>query len=191
MVHPYDASAPSPVDTINVIYDGNGKTFPSGTTINRVTYTSTPMYIANAPQIAKSPNIADDGTKEGGIPANTDDYDIVVAPGASRLKVEIHYDITTDGRTWIGFTNAATDTYDGFEWQEIEKWTSGTETIVIEGDAITFNTYTEYASSNYGFYARVYPIYATEQTDTSPSADYAIITLRFFKRKRNNRFLRE
>lgn len=180
LVHPSTAPTPVNDDKVGVTYNANGSTFTGSATTNRVVYTGTPMYIETTPRIASSPNVASDGTKQGSIPANTDDYDSVVVSGASKLKVVYHYDISTDNNSYIGYTEAEADatTYDNYVWTSLDQGASGTETFTVEGNAITFNTYVnDTASNNYGFYAQIYPVYTTEQTGTELSEEYVTMSV--------------
>ena len=180
MVHPNNASAPSAGDRVNVVYDGNGETFQSGASSNYVVYASEPMYVANTPQIAKSSNVATDGTKESAYTSGESVLTPIVASGASKMKVVLDYGISSNATlavvegNWDGSSNP--ENYEVFYGQD----TTGTATYVFDSDAVTLymqangEPTTDY---DYGFYAQVYPIYATEQTDTTASTDYATVSV--------------
>ena len=173
LVHPSDASAPVHPDQIGVNYNANGSSFTGGNTTNNVVYAMSPMYIATTPTISKSPNVIDEDIQNGGNAADTDVCEKTTIAGATKLKVEIKYDLTTDGNTYISYVDQAVDNWDdATNWQELPGGTSGTETIYLDGGSVTFRTYTErLASEDYGYFAEVYPIYATEQPNTEASSD--------------------
>ena len=173
LVHPSDASAPVHPDQIGVNYNGNGLTFANNTTKNYVVYgpSCTTMYQGTTASISKSPNVVDEDTQNGGNAADTDVYEKTTITGATKLKVEIKYDLTTDGNTEIYYVDQAVDDWDdATNWQELPEGTSGTETIIIDGDSITFNTYTVDDSNDYGYYAKIYPLYTTEQANTEATS---------------------
>ena len=176
LVHPSSA-APVLPGTVAVNYNGNGKTFAGGESVNKVVYATSPMYIGTTARIAKSPNVKEDGTQDGGNAAGTDVYETVTFAGAVKLKVVINYNLTTDGNTFIYYVDAGEDNYeDAPNWIEIDDGNEGTETIYLNGESVTFNTYADDASNDYGFYAQVYPIYATEQEGTEVSDEFASVS---------------
>ncbi len=131
---------------------------------------------------AKSDNLDDDGNM---IEPYGERYtQSVTLPGASKIKIEIEYALTDEA--WIRIFEGqiinnsgpimiiASPVYEITTWDE-ESDTgsniSGRETIVVDGDALTFvmRAYDPPVSGyNYGFYARLYPIYDEEKEDTIP-----------------------
>ena len=176
LVHPASAVPVLP-GTVAVNYNGNGKTFAGGESVNRVVYASSPMYIGTTARIAKSPNVKEDGTQDGGNAAGTDAYDTVTFTGAVKLKIVLKYDLTADGNTYVYYVDAAVNSYDdASNWIEIAGGNEGTETFFLDGESVTFNTYASRASNDYGFYAQVYPVYATEQEGTEASDEVVSLT---------------
>ncbi len=127
---------------------------------------------------AKSDNLDD----EGGMMEPYVGYyaQSVTLPRADKIKIEIEYALTDEA--WIGIFEGQFDggpilnlpIYEITTWDE-ESDTgsniSGRETFVVDGDTLTFmmESYDEPVSGyNYGFYARLYPIYDDEQEDTIP-----------------------
>ena len=175
MVHPYNAAKPVLPSRVGVTYHANGSTFSGGTTTNRVVYTSSPMYIATTPLIAKSANVGDNGIQNGSY-ATGNTLTPVTATGASKMKVVIHYGFSSNTMLLVIEGN-----YDGQgvpeHYEMIEGPATDTATYTFDGDAATFymKVYDAPTSANgqdYGYYAEVYPIYMTEQTDTEPSVEF-------------------
>ena len=176
LVHPSSA-APLSREQVGVTYDANGSTFAGGGTTNRVVYTNSPMHIATTPLIAKTANIGDDGTQNGSYTTGNT-LTPITATGASKMKVVVHYGLSNgaylsiiegdyDGSGAISYVNYLTGPR------------TGEATYVFNGDAVTFrmdaySTPTSTDGQDYGYYAEVYPIYATEQTGSEPSAEYTI-----------------
>ena len=176
LVHPSSA-APVLPGTVAVNYNGNGKTFAGGESVNKVVYATNPMYIATTPQIVKSSNVNSDGTKASAYVSDVNELIPFTASGASRLKVVIDYGVSADTGLAI-----ATGNWDGNSMPDViiaqDSNVTGTETYVFDGDTITFNLANFGGSApsegyDYGFYARVYPIYTTEQEGTEASDEFA------------------
>ena len=175
LVHPSSAAAPVGAGKVGVTYHANGSTFTGGATTNRVVYASSPMYIATTPLIAKSANVGDDGTQNGSY-ATGNTLTPVTAAGASKMKVVIHYGLSSG--TMLPVVKGD---YDGQsapgDYEMIEGPAAGTTTYTFDSDTVTFymianNTPTSADGQDYGYYAEVYPIYMTEQTDTEPSVEF-------------------
>ena len=181
LVHPSSA-APVLPGTVAVNYNGNGKTFAGGGNVNKVVYATSPMYIATTPQIVKSSNVNSDGMQNGAYTNNETVLTPVTSIGASKMKVEIQYGISsgtlvgvTQGE-WNGDFSALPEDYEA-----IMEQSSGNATFVFEGDTVTVGIMNRSGASpiegyDYGLYARVYPIYTTEQEDTEPSDEFDSFT---------------
>ena len=174
LVHPSSA-APLSREQVGVTYNANGSTFAGGGTTNRVVYASSPMYIATTPLIAKTANIGDDGTQNGSYTTGNT-LTPITATGASKMKVVIRYGLSSGTSL-----NIIEGNYDGSGTQVywLPTPSTGEATYVLNGDAVTFDMYaynapTSADGQDYGYYAEVYPIYATEQTGSEPSAEYTI-----------------
>ena len=179
LVHPASAAVPLPAGKIGVNYNANGSSFTGGTTTNNVVYANSPMYIATTPLIAKSPNVADNGTKNTAYTSDTRAVVPISATGASKMKVVVQYGVSAGTgllvipEYWNG---------DGFPFT-YEMVSDGsnnafnTATYIFDGDSITM--YMEnFAGSipttdyDYGFWAQVYPIYTTEQSGTELTDEF-------------------
>ena len=182
LVHPASAAAPLPAGKIGVTYNANGSTFTGGATTNNVVYANSPMYIATTPQIAKSPNVADDGTKNTAYASDANVLTPITATGASKMKVVVQYGVSAGTgllvvpEYWNG---------DGFPstYEMISDGNNNafnTATYIFDGDSITmymenFAGSTPTTDYDYGFWAQVYPIYAAEQSGTEASDEFATI----------------
>ena len=176
LVHP-SSVAPLSNEQVGVIYNANGSRFAGGRTTNRVVYTSSPMYIATTPLIAKSANVGDDGTQNGSY-ATGDTLIPIIATGASKMKVVIRYGLS--GSTVLPVIEGD---YDGQgapdHYEMIEGPATGTATYIFDSDTVTFymvaySAPTSTDGQDYGYYAEVYPVYTTEQIGTEPSTEFAI-----------------
>ena len=177
LVHPANAAAPVGEGRIGVIYNANGSTFTGGDTTNRVVYAGTPtyIYIATTPLIAKSDNVANDGTQNASY-ATGETLTPITATGASKMKVVVHYGLSTD--TYLPIIEGEyTDTsVQPDNYETLQGPATGEATYVFDGDAVTFymiaySAPTSTDGQDYGYYAEVYPIYDTEQTGTEEVID--------------------
>ena len=179
LVHPSTDPAPVKKDQIGVNYDGNGLTFAGGASTNRVVYATSPMYIAVTPQIIKSSNVDIDGNQNGAYGANELTFTPITATGASKMKVVLRYGISNG--TLVG---AAQGVWNGDfaslpeNYEIITNESDGEATYVFEGDSVTVGIFNEAGESpnsghDYGLYAKIYPIYTTEQPDTEMSDEYS------------------
>ena len=158
---------------ITIVFNGNGLYFDQNETeeTNTVVYANTCAtqygYVGNTPVISKTPNIGNDGTQNGGNEP-MDAYDPITIPGASKLKIVISYDNTTDGNTGIFYINEAVNEWSDGGWIELSG-SGNDKVIVINGNAVTFNTYiyNTNGSNDYGYYARIYPVYEEERENTT------------------------
>ena len=180
LVHPSTAPAPVGAGKVGVTYHANGSTFTGGGTTNNVVYAANPMYIATTPLIAKSPNVADDGTKNTAYASDVRTVAPITATGASKMKVVVQYGVSADTgllvvpEYWNG---------DGYPstYEMISNGSNNafnTATYIFDGDSITmymenFAGSTPTTDYDYGFWAQVYPIYTTEQSGTEASDEFA------------------
>ena len=180
LVHPSSAAAPVGAGKVGVTYHANGSTFTGGATTNRVVYTNSPMYIATTPEIVKSSNVASDGTKNTAYAAGINELIPFTAAGADKLKVVISFGISEGAGLAISRGN-----WDGMSEPDLiiaeDENLVGLDTFIFDGDTITFdladfNGDGPIAGYDYGFWAQVYPIYATEQSGTEASDEFATFT---------------
>ena len=179
MVHPYDAAEPVLPGRIGVTYHANGHTFAGDETTNRVIYAK--PWIAVTPLIAKSTNVADDGTKTTAYASDANDLVPITAAGAIKMKVVVNYSVSTGTGLFVisGIWNGEGSSSMKYEAiSEGRQNASGTETYIFDGDSITMFMMNPTGDApttdyDYGFFAQVYPVYATEQPGTEPSAEFA------------------
>ena len=182
LVHPADAGAPVGNDQVGVMYDANGSTFSGGGTKNRTVYeqTCTTQYVGTTPSISKTPNVGNDGSASSGYQYDYTQTDPVTISGADRLKVEINYGIeagydylyvfegTYSGEVTGGLMDAGQiATLTGGNGSDETQFVAGeSTTLYIDGDTVTFAFFgDDYEDDGYyGYYAEVYPIYATEHS---------------------------
>ncbi len=179
LVHP--ASHAAPGTGISVTYNSGELQFAGGATTNQVSYVedcSNVTYMATTPQIAKSPNVADDGTKNTAYASDANILTPITAAGATKMKVVITYGVTNGTGLAIAKGN-----WDGMSMPDIiiaqSENLAGTETYIFDGDTVTFNLNnfsgsTPITDYDYGFWAQVYPIYNTEPAgvDTTAICNY-------------------
>ena len=178
LVHPSSAVPVLP-GTVAVNYNGNGKTFAGGESINKVVYTSSPVYIATTPEILKSSNIGDDGVQNGSYTDSEDNTRTFTFAGASKVKVVLTYNISAGGAEIL--MNEGTWSWDdGIPvvdlYSDNDNLSGKDEVYVFNGDSVTIQMGSwsvPVSGHDYGMYARVYPIYVTEQEGTE-SADEII-----------------
>ena len=176
LVHPNYVNQDALNDAVTVIFDGNGLTFPDGSTTNTVKYArickpAGAGYVGSNYQEVMTSNITTGGAQHG---AYADD-ELIMQPititGADRLKIEVEYGITEGiivmiQGNWDG--NSEPDDYviiteDGYD--------DGSKTIFIEGDTVTVfmngGGVEPEQDYDYGMYAKIYPVYNTEQPNTA------------------------
>ena len=176
LVHPASADTPVHPDQIGINYHGNGLTFANGTNKNRVVYSPscTSMYIAANPTIIKTSNLNNDGTQNGPYADGEEIDELLSFPGASRIKVIIDYNTTRN--------TAGIEIYEGdWDTKVVSYYYSYTDlvgekvTYLFDIDEITIAFYgygIPNSEHDYGLYAKVYPIYTTEQANTEPYCHY-------------------
>ena len=183
LVHP--ASHAAPGAGVSVTYNSGELQFAGGDRTNVVTYetTSTQMYIASTPVIAETSNLIN-GEQTGG--AYTDSENVLLNQtftGASKTKVVVDYGFTGDtaellviNESWDGDWDNYNSNWDD-DWLYSDVNISGTKEYTLEGDTVTIfgdSWGTPVSGYDYGFSARVYPVYATEQSGTDPINLYDI-----------------
>ena len=196
LVHPNYIDQETLKNAVTVVFDGNGLTFPGGATTNTVKYANLCEpggygYVGNTPYATiGTSNLNNDGTQNQDSPY-TDSENIlqaVTVPNANKVKVVVDYGIT--GNTmginivegaWDGDWNTIPEGY--YEIYDYDN-TSGTKTYLIEGNTVTIfsdSWDTPEPGYDYGFYVKVYPVYNTEQPNTTyeelPSDNCSIVPI--------------
>ncbi|MBR6505327.1 InlB B-repeat-containing protein [Candidatus Saccharibacteria bacterium] len=128
---------------------------------------------------AKSDNLDDEGNM---VEPYYDGWQMqtIALPGADKVKIDIEYALTSDAYIAIfeGQVNPGPDmpsfSYMLSTWDEESDTStniSGRETFIVDDSTVTFmlSAYDMPVSGyNYGFYARLYPVYDEEHEDTIP-----------------------
>ncbi len=147
-------------DTNTVVYGTSCEMFYVGGNCRKVYTTEQPHTIV------KTSNILDDGTQDGAYPID-EIYQSISIPGADAIKIEVNYAISDQqGSVGLDMARGVLDyndfRYDAEIYTGYGDYAAGEETFVFDSDAATILFW---ASSepiedyDYGFYARVYPIY--------------------------------
>ena len=194
LVHPNYVDKSAMQEAITVIYDGNGLTFPDGSTTNTVKYTRVCKpgdyaYVGNDYQEVMTSNITTGGTRNGVYTDNESINRVITFPNADRVKVEIDYRIEANTLgvdlvegEWDGDWSNMPEKY--YELYSSSMDLHGSRTYLFDGDTVT--VYAESwnvpeSEDVFGFYAKVYPVYEDEQTDTTgetlPSDDCSIVPI--------------
>ena len=181
LVHPNDAPAPLPAGKIGVNYNANGSSFAGGAAENNVVYKEncTTKYQGNTPTISKTPNVNNDGTASSGYQYDFTQTDPVTINGAEELKVELQYGIEENYDYLYIFQGVYSgEVTANMDAGQIATYTGGNNefspgestTFTVSGDTVTFAFFgDDYEDDGYyGYYAKVYPIYDTEQENTTP-----------------------
>ena len=118
-------------------------------------------------QIVKSYNIDDDGTMLEEM-AYDDEFRYIRFEDADYLKVELTYGIENDAKLFVYKSDEENrGAYFGY-FTKNQDWIEygATTTISFDSDSNTIGFYTtmEYISNNYGYYARITPVYAARPT---------------------------
>ena len=179
LLHPNYADKTALEDAITVVFDGNGLTFPNGQTTNTVKYANVCKpgeyaYVANTPvQIVRTSNINNDGTQNGPYGRYNTTVPITVT-GANKMKVVVDYGISDNENSWITIVEGewGGDTPPEGNYNIIGSETNkqGQESFIYDGDTVSIQVNTNGApvsGYDYGFYTRIYPVYNTQQPDTT------------------------
>ena len=184
LVHPHNVNTEALRNAITVVFDANGSTFPNGQTTNTVKYSRVCApagygYVANTPYATVgTSNLNSDGTPKPASPSYTDSEDIfqtITVPNADKVKVVVDYGITanTTGITiaegtwdggWDNMPDAAQHIY------PYRQNMQGQQSFVFDANTVTIGIGsggTPESGYDYGFYAKVYAVYDTEQANTT------------------------
>ena len=189
LVHPSNAPEPVPEGKVGVTYHANGSTFIGGADTNRVIYASSPMYIAAIPTVVETSNLTN-GNQSGSYASDEHVLETKSFTGASKLKLVVDYGLTDEAGitvaegAWGGWDDddVPTGTYYSINtWDEGDN-IAGSKTYIINNDTVTiemnaYNAPQGNTNYDYGMYARIYPIYITEQSGTEPSVEFATLSV--------------
>ena len=183
MIHPNTAPEPMRDDQIGLIYDGNGMNFAGGSDKNRLVYDvsrTVDYYVGDTATVVKSSNITNEGTY---VPYQSGEEVLQTVPfdGADKVMVQIKYGITVDSMA-VAFAEGEWDGESEVEGDYVEIYSSeddlsGTDTYLFNGDTITIGIWSwgdPIDDYDYGAYIKVYPVYDTEQSGSSPVYSYGI-----------------
>ncbi len=170
MVHPNSVYKPLK-DEIEVIYNGDGLTFPGGVSTNRVIYSNSacdePIDVG-APTIVKSSNLADDGSRIDNGFIEEEFNRTISFDGADEILVMVDYGLTyysgisvVEGE-WGGWGDGdPSGEYYGIGWDD-EVY--GHDNIFINGDTVTIDV--RIWGEDYGAYIKLYPINEESELNT-------------------------
>ena len=194
LAHPNYVDKNALKDAITVIFEGNDLTFPDGSTTNTVKYAKVCIpegtgYVGNNYQEVMSPNVSTGGIKNAPYYINEEVESLqpITVDGADKLKVVIQYGLTMDSGGVVvaqGDWDAQSDPDYYYDLFPDENNLSRTDTYYFNGDTITFAMWAWDVPDegyDFGFYAKVYPIYNSEQPNTVlediPSSNCSIIPI--------------
>lgn len=194
LIHPNYADSDALKNAVTVVFDGNGLTFPDGTTTNTVKYANIcrpgdPGYVGSTYQEVMTSNISTGGGQNGSYTNQEDILQPITINGADKLKVVVDYAFTagTAGTSvvegnWDGDWDNLPDNF--YDIYSDTNNITGVETYIINGDTVTIyiNSWDSPVSGyDKGAYVKVYPIYNTEQPGTTyeelPSGDCFITSI--------------
>ena len=179
LVHPSTAPAPVESDQIGVLFHGNGQTFVGGKETNRVVYgdSYSQLYTTATPEIIETSNLTN-GEQNGSYTDSEYILETRTFDGASKIKVEVEYGITGDSfgvsifnESWDGDWSNWKGIWNSNGYIGSDESVSDTRTFIIDGDTVTVYAEawnTPVSGYDYGFSAKIYPIYTTEQENTIP-----------------------
>ena len=136
----------------------------------------TDYYIGNSPTIIKTPNILNDGTQNGAYYTGEEIMiqEQVSFTGADKVKVVLKDGLTANTAgiimvegNWDGISNPVKY----YELHSESDNISGTNTYFFDSNMVTLmmnGWNTPESGYDYGMYAEFYPIYETEQENTTP-----------------------
>ena len=184
LVHPNYVNKSAIDEAITVVFDGNGLTFPDGSTTNTVKYAKVCKpgeyaYVGNNYEEVMTSNITTGGTQNG--PYTDSEYILqtITVPNADKLKVVVDYSITGNTTEFIAINGS----WDGDcnNWIYNSNNISGSKSYIIEGNTTTIYTNswgTPEDGHDKGFYVKIYPVYNTEQANTTyeqlPTTDCSV-----------------
>ena len=194
LIHPNDLDQEIIQNAVTVVFDGNGLTFPDGSTTNTMKFANVcapgdTAYVANTPYTTVgTSNLNADGTQNGPYTDSENALQTITVPNADKVKVVVDYGITGDTTgieivegIWDGDWGNMPDSY--YEIYDSEN-ISGQRTYLIDGNSLTIYSESWDAPElgyDYGFYVKIYPIYSTQQPNTTleelPSNDCFIVPI--------------
>lgn len=187
LVHPNYVDSDMLKDAVTVVFDGDGLTFPDGTTTNTVKYANVCKpggsgYVGSTYQEVMTSNINSGGQSGGAYASDESIIQPVTINGADKLKVVVSYGFSNaEGVIIEGTWNGGSEP-DNYQW--LYDYENDEKTFVFDGDTITvyFGSWgTPDENYNYGMYVKVYPVYNTEQPGTTyedfPSSDCFVTSI--------------
>ena len=181
LVHPSFVTSEAIEDAVTVNFNGNGLTFPNGSSTNQVKYAMVCEpggygYVGSNYQEVMTSNITTGGTQNGPYTDSESVLQTLTLPNADKVKVVVEYGITADtielaitkGTSAVPPKDAPAGYYE--EIYDMDNNLSGTDTYIFDGDTVTININswdTPATGYDKGFYVKVYPVYDTEQANTT------------------------
>ena len=180
LVHPSFVTSDAFEDAVTVNFNGNGLTFPDGSSTNQVKYTMVCKpggygYVGSNYQEVMTSNITTGGTQSGPYTDSESVLQTLTLPNADKVKVVVEYGITSGSINLAiakGTSAVPPEDAPAGSYEEIYAYddVSGTKSFIFEGDTVTINIEswdTPATGYDKGFYVKVYPVYDTEQANTT------------------------
>ncbi len=167
-------------ETLVLNFNGNGRKFSNGAGVNTVKVTGTcgDSYTRARQKFSHTPNIDDNGVRNGDYATYIQDIDVVTFPGAAKLHAEIQYSTQTD-KDWLyvikGVYTGTVSQYI-YDSNKLAGYNGGNDTmrtasLDIPGDTASFVFYSDYMTNYYGYYAVIEAYDENDNLIGSPVAD--------------------
>ena len=184
LVHPDYVDQETMRNAVTVVFDGNGLTFLGGATTNTVKYANLCEpggygYVGNTTYTTiGTSNLNSDGTQNQNSPYTDNEHVLqtFTLPGADKVKVVVDYGTTSGTAEAIAIEGTWDGDWDNFnadwdnDWIYYDDNASGTVTRIVNGNTVTIfsdSWNTPESGYDYGYYFKVYPVYNTEQPNTT------------------------
>ena len=173
LVHPHDADAPR-LEQVSVVFDGNGLSFPNGSSTNTVKYTkrcSSDIYVSDSYQEVMTSNVLSGGEQDGAYDSDEFILQPITIIDADSLKIDLTYGLTGGGIVVAQGDWDGSEEPDYYEMIANGEYVNGHKTVFMEGNTVTLfmqtTGVTPESNHDYGLYAKVYPAYNTERPNTT------------------------
>ena len=173
LVHPHDADAPR-LEQVSVVFDGNGLSFPNGSSTNTVKYTkrcSSDIYVSDSYQEVMTSNVLSGGEQDGAYDSDEFILQPITIMDADSLKIDLTYSLTGGGIVVAQGDWDGSEEPDYYEMIANGEYVNGHKTVFMEGNTVTLfmqtTGVTPESNHDYGLYAKVYPAYNTERPNTT------------------------
>ena len=178
LVHPSFVTSDAFEDAVTVNFNGNGLTFPDGSSTNQVKYAKVCEpggygYVGSNYQEVMTSNITTGGAQSGPYTDSENVLRTITMPNADKVKVVVDYGVTANTAR-LAVIEGVYEIGDG----EPERYTmiipdddiTGIKSYTFDGDTVTILINSNAAPTtgyDKGFYIKAYPVYNTEQANTT------------------------